>query len=74
MESNDKMVYEWNELCEVLSIGKNTAYELLNSGKIRAFKIGAVWKINKASVQEYIDRMCDIQDKKIQKEMIEIVK
>lgn len=74
MENNDKMVYELNELCEVLSIGKNTAYELLNSGKIRAFKIGAVWKINKESVQEYINRMCDIQDKKTQKEMIEIIK
>lgn len=30
------------ELMELLYIGKNTAYKLLNSGEIRAFKIGKV--------------------------------
>ncbi|QAA30361.1 helix-turn-helix domain-containing protein [Clostridium manihotivorum] len=45
-----------DELCEVLSIGKNTAYELLNSGEIKAFKPchGRVWKIPKLALEEYI--------------------
>ncbi len=42
------------ELMELLYIGKNTAYKLLNSGEIRAFKIGKVWKIPKEAVSEYI--------------------
>lgn len=41
-------------LCEMLSIGKNIAYELLNQKKIKAFKIGRTWKIPKKAVEEYI--------------------
>ncbi|WP_330998000.1 hypothetical protein [Pectinatus haikarae] len=33
------------ELCEILSIGKNAAYELLGSGAVKAFRIKRVWKI-----------------------------
>ena len=43
-----------DELCEWLAIGKNAAYTLLNSGKIKAFRIGRIWKISKAAVVEYI--------------------
>ncbi len=42
------------ELCEILSIGKNTAYRLLNTKEISAFRIGRIWKIPKASVSSYI--------------------
>lgn len=42
------------ELCEMLSIGKNAAYELLNSSDIKAFRIKRVWKIPKKSVENYI--------------------
>ncbi len=42
------------ELMELLYIGKNTAYRLLSSGEIKAFRIGKVWKIPKDSVTEYI--------------------
>ena len=44
------------ELMELLYIGKNTAYQLLKSGEIKAFKIGKVWKIPRESVNEYILR------------------
>lgn len=43
-----------DELCEWLAIGKNAAYTLLNSGKIKAFRIGRIWKISRAAVVEYI--------------------
>lgn len=42
------------ELCEVLSIGRNTAYALLNTKKIKAFQIGRVWKIPMQSVEQFI--------------------
>lgn len=44
------------ELCELLSIGKNSAYGLLNSGEVKAFRIGRVWKISREAVWEYIKR------------------
>ena len=44
------------EFAELLYIGRNTAYKILNSGEIRAFKIGKAWKIPKDAVSEYILR------------------
>ena len=42
------------ELCEVLNIGANAAYNLLNKKEIPAFRIGRKWKIPKESVIAYI--------------------
>ncbi len=42
------------DLREVLMIGYNQSYRLLNSGKLHAFRIGTAWKIPKAGVCEYI--------------------
>lgn len=42
------------DLMEMLNIGKNTAYRLLESGEIKAFRIGRVWKIPYKAIQEYI--------------------
>lgn len=43
-----------DELCGILSIGRNAAYGLLKEGKIKAFRIGKVWKIPKMAVDEYV--------------------
>jgi excisionase family DNA binding protein len=66
----ERLVMEIDGLCEMLGIGKNTAYQLLNDQEIDAFKVGTVWKIPKKSVEEYINRKCN--DRK--KNMCEIVK
>jgi excisionase family DNA binding protein len=42
------------ELCEVLGIGTNAAYQLLNEHTIPAFRIGRRWKIPKEAVIQYI--------------------
>ena len=42
------------ELCGILAVGKNTAYRLLNEGKISAFNIGRIWKIPRKAVWDYI--------------------
>lgn len=55
----ERLVMEIDELCDMLGIGKNTAYQLLNDGEIDAFKVGTVWKIPKKSVENFIDRKCN---------------
>ena len=45
-----------DELCEILNIGRNAAYSLLNSHEIKAFRIGGCWKIPRCAVTEYILR------------------
>lgn len=42
------------DLCEMLTIGKNTAYHLLKTNQIKAFKIGRIWKIPRESVSDYV--------------------
>lgn len=42
------------DVAEALFIGKNRVYELLENGSLKAFRIGQVWKIPRAAVQEYI--------------------
>lgn len=49
---NDMISIE--DLCEMLTIGKNTAYHLLKTNQIKAFKIGRIWKIPRESVSEYV--------------------
>lgn len=43
-----------DELSELLKIGKNTAYRLINSGQIKSIRIGRTHRIPKKSVIEYI--------------------
>lgn len=42
------------DVSEVLSIGKNRVYELLERGALKGFRIGRVWKIPKGALQDYI--------------------
>ena len=42
------------EIAEILYIGKNRVSELLESGTIKGFRIGRVWKIPKKALEEYI--------------------
>lgn len=44
-----------DEFMEILQIGKNSAYELLDSGKLKCFRIGKKYKIPKKAVIEYIE-------------------
>lgn len=43
-----------DELCELLKIGHNAAYQLLNSGKLKAFRNGRVWRIPKQAIIDYM--------------------
>ncbi|MGV8979923.1 helix-turn-helix domain-containing protein [Clostridium sp.] len=54
MFENYKDVVNIEELSQMLNIGKNKAYDLINSGGIKSFKIGKIHKIPKAWIIEYI--------------------
>lgn len=49
-----------DQLCEALSIGTNTAYTLLNSGDIHAFRIGRTWRIPSVAINEFILRKANL--------------
>ena len=42
------------ETAEALRVGYNALYELLNEGKVKAYKNGRVWRIPKDSIKKYI--------------------
>lgn len=42
------------ELASYLGIGRNRAYQLLNNGTIKGFRIGTQWKVSKQAVDLYI--------------------
>ena len=42
------------QLCQVLQIGKNIAYKLVQTCEIKGFRVGRSWKIPRDSVVEYI--------------------
>ena len=46
------------DVCEILYIGRTTAYALLSEGKVRGFQIGRTWRIPRQSLEEYILRKC----------------
>lgn len=54
MNNKSKDLITIEELCSLLSIGRNTAYRLLNENKIKAFRIGKVWKIPKMAIEDFI--------------------
>ncbi|HDR8505480.1 TPA: helix-turn-helix domain-containing protein [Bacillus cereus] len=52
-ENYDDVVHV-EDLMEMLDIGRNKAYELLQSGKVKSFKIGKSYRIPKVCIQRYV--------------------
>ena len=42
------------EAAEALRIGENALYELLNSGKLKAYKNGRNWLIPKEAMRQFV--------------------
>lgn len=49
------------DAAEALHIGKNRVYELLETGLLKGFRIGRVWKIPKNALQQYILTQSNLQ-------------
>lgn len=42
------------ETSEILRVGYNAVYSYLNSGKLKAYRNGRVWRIPKQSVKDFV--------------------
>lgn len=42
------------EVMDILGVGKNTMYRLLNTGELRAVRIGRSWRITGDALEEYL--------------------
>lgn len=51
---NLPLVLKVEDLMPVLCIGRNTAYELVRSGKIRSFKVGRYYRVPREAVEEFL--------------------
>ena len=41
------------DACEALRIGYNAIYDLLNSGKLKGYRNGRVWRVPKLAIKEF---------------------
>ncbi len=53
-EERCKTIMDVEGLMDYLNIGRTTAYKLLKSKKIKALRIGRIYRISKQSVDEYV--------------------
>lgn len=49
------------EVMDILNVGKNTVYALLNQQKIDAFRIGRTWKIPHAALNTFIKNSAEMK-------------
>ena len=42
------------EAMDILGVGKNTIYRLLNSGELRGVRVGRSWRITGDALEEYL--------------------
>lgn len=59
MFENFEDVVDIETFMEMLNIGRNKAYQILNSGEIEAFRVGRKWRIPRTSVEKYIYAKCN---------------
>ena len=60
-DNYEKRVYTVDEIMDVLSIGRNAAYELVKSGAFHYVKIGGQYRISKKSFDKWLDNMDENQ-------------
>ena len=51
------------EVSDLLRAGYNSVYELLNSGKLKGYRNGRVWRISKESIKKYILDSANLSNK-----------
>ena len=54
--SYEKRTYTVDEIQDILSIGKNAAYRLANSGQFKTVRVGSAIRISKKSFDEWLDK------------------
>lgn len=54
MFNNVDEILNVEEACELMKIGKNTIYELLQTGQLKGYKCGRIWRISKEALTQYV--------------------
>lgn len=49
------LILNVSQLADILDIGRNTAYELVRSGKIRSVHVGRQIRISRASLLDFLN-------------------
>lgn len=57
MNNNDSEVLTLQEFAEELKISYTKAYNLLNEGEVKGFKIGSIWRVSRKAINEYVEHM-----------------
>lgn len=50
-----------DETCELLKMGYNAVYRLLNSGTLKALRNGRVWRVPKQAIIEYTKKRYSVK-------------
>ncbi len=54
-DGSNTLALRVEEMAHILSISRNSAYELVRSGQIRAVKVGRIYRIPKSALDEFLD-------------------
>ena len=52
-------VYTPDEIAEMLKVSKKTVYYWINKEKLKAIKVGNMWRVKKEDLEEFIDAKID---------------
>lgn len=55
-----KLLLVWEEVMEILKIGRSTFYKLLQTGQLKGFKEENRYKVSVESIEEYVDQRMQI--------------
>lgn len=54
--SKDIEVYTLEEVTELLHVTRRTLYNWIEAGKLKAFKAGLEWRVEKSDLEAYIEQ------------------
>ncbi len=57
MNINENEIMTVSEVAEYFKISEVTTYKLVQEGKIPAFKIGRHWRVKRADLGEFIEKL-----------------
>ena len=52
----DVKVYTLNELVDILKVTKRTLYNYIDSGKLKAVKMGKSWRVSEENLNEFLTK------------------
>lgn len=54
----EKKVYTLDEVAQLLNTTKKTLYTYIKSGKLKAVKIGKLWRVTNENLDDFLNKGC----------------